>query len=135
MPVLSRLLSLSRLVNIKHDAYVPLINVNIHPAAQSMNMHESYSFSMDIDEAGDQLKEQSILTPLNLNSITRESSESWANCLPASLIISAGISALCSLICLLHCKACLKIKLSKPGPDTDVEAGRQGDQGNQDEHD
>ncbi len=141
IPALTRLLPPRMLRNISHDAYVksldqvPVVNVNVHPAAQSMNMHESYSFSMDIDEAVNQLREQSVLTPLNLDSITVEPPESWANYLPASLGISVGLSALCGLIYLLHHKGCLMIKLSKPEPDTDVEAGRQNDQGNQDGHD
>ncbi len=135
MPALSRLIAPEKLKNISHDAYaeslsaIPKIDIDIHPIAQDMNMHESYAFGMDIDTAAKQLEEGSVLSPFKLDSITRQEGDSWVTYLPVSLGISLGLSALCIITYCLHSKGWLKVKVSKPDPD--IEQGEHQDHENE----
>lgn len=92
IPALSRLLSPQKLVNISHDSYVksitdiPRPDINVHPLARGMNMNDKYHFSIDLDEAVQQLRQDSILSPFELEDYKSSgSSDGWAKYITVSL--------------------------------------------------
>ncbi len=133
IPALSRLASQDQLANISHDAYVdslskiPAVSIDVHPAAEELNIHEKYAYGMDIDTAVQQLKEHTFLTPFNLHKISREKDNGWVTFLPISLGVSLGLTAILGIAYLLRKKGCLMVKLQKPSQDPE--------KGNSDEND
>ena len=45
---------------------VPQYHINLHPKTKGMGIHEDFDFSMDLDEAARQLREDSVLSPFSL---------------------------------------------------------------------
>ncbi len=127
MPALSRLASANQLANVSHDAYaesldkIPVVQIRVHPEAQDMHLHENYAFSMDLDDAVEELKQDSILTPLNLvDPFPDHNTDAWMKYLPASLGLSLALSLLLTLLYFAHKKGWLKFKVHKPKPNHDT---------------
>ena len=92
IPALSRLLAPHKLANLSDNTYVnaissiPSLDIDVHPLAREMNMHESYDFGMDLDTAVEQLQRDSTLNPFNLEKYAPETqSDSWWSYLPVVL--------------------------------------------------
>ena len=110
IPALSRLLEPSALLNLSYNAYVqsirdvPRLKIDIHPLAKRLNIHENYEFSMELDEAVQQLRQDSTLNPLNLDPYLPDKNKDWLTYVPLSLIISLVVILLVTSICFCHRK-------------------------------
>ncbi len=69
-------------------------------------MHEAFDFSMDIDDAARQLREDSELYPLRLDDVTRRPELDWWSFLSVSMGISPGLGVVGIAGYCLHKKGC-----------------------------
>ncbi len=98
-PALSRLLDNEQLKKISHEHYmtseedIPDMKLNIHPLARNLSLHENYHFGMDIDQAVNKLKQDSVLSPFTMERYPmQENSHTWTYYLATSMSISAVLS-------------------------------------------
>ena len=127
IPALSRFVDAKVWRNLSHDHYVntlaevPQYSWNLYPNARDLGVHEAFEFSVDIDEAAGQLREDLELSPLRLDDITRAPQSDWLTFMPVSIGISLSLSAIGIGIYCLHRKGCLKLKLKLTKSQPDVE--------------
>ena len=108
-PALSRFLDAEVLKSISHEDYVtaeadvPDIDFQVHPLAKNMSMHDRYHFSMDIDQAVANLKNDEDLHPFHLREVQPDTEHgTWLMSLTVTGGTMVGLGAMIYMLLKMH---------------------------------